>query len=97
MKEIKKVGIVGFGVMGAAIALNVSVSGYTVVFKELNDELVKSMYDKWVTKALSKRVERGKMTQEAWTRWQVGSLDRVISLPWPTVTWSLKPLWKKYH
>lgn len=65
MKEIKKVGIVGFGVMGAAIALNASVSGFRVVFKELNDELVKSMYDKWVTRALSKRVERGKMTQEA--------------------------------
>ncbi len=65
MKEIEKVGIVGFGVMGAAIALNASTSGYTVVFKELNDELVQSMYDKWVTRALSKRVERGKMTQEA--------------------------------
>lgn len=64
MKEIQKVGIVGFGVMGAAIALNASTNGYSVVFKELNDELVKSMYDKWVTQALSKRVERGKMTQE---------------------------------
>ena len=64
MKEIKKVGVVGFGVMGAAIALNASTCGFTVVFKELNDDLVKNMYDKWVTKALAKRVERGKMTQE---------------------------------
>jgi len=65
MKEIKTVGIVGFGVMGAAIGVNAAMSGYRVVFKELNDELVESMYDKWVVKSLNKRVERGKMTQEA--------------------------------
>jgi len=65
MAEIKKVGIVGFGVMGAAIGLNAATAGYDVVFKEMNDELVKSMFDKWVVKALSGRVEKGKMTQEA--------------------------------
>jgi 3-hydroxyacyl-CoA dehydrogenase len=64
MKKIEKVGIIGFGVMGAAIALNASASGFTVVFKELNDELVAEMYDKWVTKALGKRVELGKMTRK---------------------------------
>ena len=63
MKEIKTVGIIGFGVMGAAIGLNASASGYKVLFKELNDDLVKSMYDKWVLKALGKRVAAGKMTQ----------------------------------
>jgi len=63
MKEISKVGIVGFGVMGAAIGLSAASSGYRVVFKELNDELVASMYDKWVVKALEKRVAKGKMTQ----------------------------------
>ncbi|MBW1769473.1 MAG: hypothetical protein JRJ65_20810 [Deltaproteobacteria bacterium] len=35
MKEIKTVGIVGFGVMGAAIGVNAAMSGYRVVFKEL--------------------------------------------------------------
>ncbi len=64
MKEIKTVGIVGFGVMGAAIGLNAAGAGYKVVYKELNDELVASMYDRWVVKALKKRVEKGKMTQE---------------------------------
>jgi 3-hydroxybutyryl-CoA dehydrogenase len=63
MKEVKTVGIVGFGVMGAAIGLNAAANGYKVVYKELNDELVKTMWDKFVVKALAKRVERGKMTQ----------------------------------
>ncbi len=63
MKEIKTVGIIGFGVMGAAIGLNAAMSGYRVKFKELNDELVVSMYDKWVVKALEKRVAKGKISQ----------------------------------
>ncbi len=64
MTEIKTVGVVGFGVMGAAIGLNAASSGYKVIYKELNDELVKSMYDQWVLKSLNKRVAKGKMTQE---------------------------------
>jgi len=63
MKELKTVGIIGFGVMGAAIGLNAAANGYRVVYKELNDELVKSMYEKFVVKPLSKRVGQGKMTQ----------------------------------
>jgi 3-hydroxybutyryl-CoA dehydrogenase len=63
MKEVKTVGVVGFGVMGAAIGLNAATSGYRVIFKELNDELVKSMYDKFVIQALAKRVAQGKMIQ----------------------------------
>ncbi|OPY10866.1 MAG: putative 3-hydroxybutyryl-CoA dehydrogenase [Syntrophus sp. PtaB.Bin001] len=64
MKEVKTVGVVGFGVMGAAIGLNAAMSGYKVVFKELNDDLVKAMYDKFVAKAMAKRVQSGKMSQE---------------------------------
>lgn len=63
-KEIKTVGIIGFNVMGAAIGLNAASSGYRVIYKELNDELVTAMYDRWVQGALAKRVEKGKMTQE---------------------------------
>jgi len=63
MKDVKTVGIIGFGVMGAAIGLNAAANGYRVVYKEINDDLVKSMYDKFVTKPLSKRVGQGKMTQ----------------------------------
>jgi len=64
MKDLQTVGIVGFGVMGAAIGLNAAAAGYRVVFKELNDDLVKSMYDKWVIQALEKRVAKGKMTRD---------------------------------
>jgi 3-hydroxyacyl-CoA dehydrogenase len=63
MNEISTVGVVGFGVMGAAIGLNAATAGYRVVFKELNDDLVKQMYDRWVVGALKKRVDQGKMTQ----------------------------------
>lgn len=64
MSDVKTVGVVGFGVMGAAIGLNAATAGYRVVFKEMNDDLVKAMYDKWVVSALGKRVAQGKMTQE---------------------------------
>jgi 3-hydroxybutyryl-CoA dehydrogenase len=63
MAKIETVGIVGFGVMGAAIGLNAASCGYRVIYKELNDELVRSMYDRWVVAALQKRVAKGKMTQ----------------------------------
>jgi 3-hydroxyacyl-CoA dehydrogenase len=64
MKEIKTVGIIGFGVMGAAIGINAAANGYQVVYKELSNELVKSMYDQFVVKSLYKRVQKGKMTQD---------------------------------
>jgi len=62
-KKIDTVGIIGFNVMGAAIGLNAATCGYKVIYKELNDELVKAMYDRWVIGALTKRVEKGKMSQ----------------------------------
>lgn len=63
MKEIKTVGIIGFGVMGAAIGMNAASSGYKVIFKELNEDLVHLMFDKWVVQALGKRVATRKITQ----------------------------------
>lgn len=69
---IKTVGVIGFNVMGAAIGLNAATCGYRVIYKELNDELVKAMFDKWVKKALDKRVAAGKMTQ--------ADMDRVTGL-----------------
>lgn len=62
-KKIDTVGVIGFNVMGAAIGLNAATCGYKVIYKELNDELVQAMYDRWVIKALAKRVEKGKMSQ----------------------------------
>jgi 3-hydroxyacyl-CoA dehydrogenase len=72
MANIETVGIVGFGVMGAAIGLNAASSGYRVIYKELNDELVRAMYDRWVKGALEKRVAKGKLTQT--------EMDRVANM-----------------
>jgi 3-hydroxybutyryl-CoA dehydrogenase len=72
MVKIETVGIVGFNVMGAAIGLNAASCGYRVIYKELNDELVRTMYDRWVKSALEKRVAKGKMTQP--------EMDKVCSL-----------------
>lgn len=63
-KKIKTVGIIGFNVMGAAIGLNAATSGYQVIYKELNNELVVATYDRWVKDGLEKRVAKGKMSQE---------------------------------
>lgn len=63
-KKIGTVGIIGFNVMGAAIGLNAASSGYKVIYRELNDELVAAMYDRWVTGSLNKRVDKGKMSRE---------------------------------
>jgi len=49
--------------MGAAIGLNAASAGHKVIYKELNDELVTAMYDRWVIGALTKRNAKGKMTQ----------------------------------
>lgn len=80
MKSVKTVGIIGFGVMGAAIGLNAAANGYRVVYKELNDELVKSMYDKLVVKSLTKRVEQGKMTK--------ADMDNICSMIRGTTTYN---------
>lgn len=63
-KTITTVGIIGFNVMGAAIGMNAASCGYKVIYKELNDELVDAMYNRWVTQALDKRVNKGKISRE---------------------------------
>ena len=70
MKDVKTVGIIGFGVMGAAIGLNAAANGYRVVYKELNDDLVKSMYDKFVVKG-----EVHTMADESYTSHNTERLD----------------------
>jgi 3-hydroxyacyl-CoA dehydrogenase len=64
MKKIETIGVIGFGVMGSAIALSAASAGYSVVFKELNDELVQAMFEKWVTRPLAKKVEKNKISQQ---------------------------------
>jgi len=59
--EIKKVGVVGCGSMGAGITQVCAQSGYQVVVSEINDELLKRGLA-FIEKTLAKSVEKGKMS-----------------------------------
>jgi len=61
--EIKKVGVIGCGVMGSGIVINCAQSGLQVVASEINDELLKKGMAS-IDKFLAKSVERGKITQQ---------------------------------
>jgi 3-hydroxybutyryl-CoA dehydrogenase len=60
--EIKKVGVVGCGSMGAGIAQLCAHSGYDVVVSEINDELLKRGLG-FIDKTLARSVEKGKLPQ----------------------------------
>ena len=60
--EIKKVGVVGCGSMGAGIAQLCAQSGYQVVASEINDELLKRGMG-FIEKTLARSVEKGKLSQ----------------------------------
>jgi 3-hydroxybutyryl-CoA dehydrogenase len=61
--EIKKVGVVGCGAMGAGIAQLCAQSGYQVVVSEINDELLKRGLAS-IEKTLARSVEKGKLSQQ---------------------------------
>jgi 3-hydroxybutyryl-CoA dehydrogenase len=61
--EIKKVGVVGCGSMGAGIAQLCAQSGFPVVVSEINDELLKRGMG-FIDKTLARSVEKGKLTQK---------------------------------
>jgi 3-hydroxybutyryl-CoA dehydrogenase len=61
--EIKKVGVVGCGSMGAGIAQLCAQSGFNVVVSEINDELLKRGLG-FIDKTLARSVEKGKLTQQ---------------------------------
>ncbi len=63
MGEVKTVGIVGFGVMGAAIGLNAAQAGYRIIFKELNDELVQTAFQDRILGHFKKQIKKGKITE----------------------------------
>lgn len=67
MTDIKKVGILGAGMMGADIALACAVAGYEVLMKEITMELAQAGYknikanlDKWSSKGKIKVDDEGK-------------------------------------
>jgi len=61
--EIKKVGVLGCGLMGSGIAQVCAQSGYQVVVSEINDELLNKGLAS-INSALTKSVEKGKLSQK---------------------------------
>ena len=61
--QIKKVGVVGCGLMGSGITEVCARSGYEVVVREVNDELLQRGLGR-IQKSLGKGVSRGKLSQE---------------------------------
>jgi len=61
--EIKKVGVVGCGLMGSGIAEVCAKSGYKTKVREVSEELLKKGQER-INKSLDKAVERGKATAE---------------------------------
>jgi 3-hydroxybutyryl-CoA dehydrogenase len=63
MAEIKKVGVLGAGLMGHGIAQVSAQSGYEVVLREVDDAALGKGLGR-IEKALARAVERGKASQE---------------------------------
>jgi len=61
--EIRKVGVVGCGIMGAGIAQSCAQSGYPVTASEINEELLNKGLG-IIKKSLAKSVEKGKLSKE---------------------------------
>jgi 3-hydroxybutyryl-CoA dehydrogenase len=61
--NIKKVGVVGCGLMGSGIAQVAATAGYETVVCEVSEELLDKGFQR-INESLSKFVEKGKMTEE---------------------------------
>ena len=61
--DIKRVGVVGCGLMGGGIAQTSAQSGYQVVVSEINDELLNKGLGAMKAQ-LARSVEKGKLSKE---------------------------------
>ncbi|MFQ6122955.1 MAG: 3-hydroxyacyl-CoA dehydrogenase family protein [Dehalococcoidales bacterium] len=61
--EVKKVGVVGCGLMGSGITQVCAQSGYQVVVSEINDELLNKGLA-FINSALTKSIDKGKLSQQ---------------------------------
>jgi 3-hydroxybutyryl-CoA dehydrogenase len=61
--EIKKVGVLGCGLMGSGIAQTAASAGFTVVVREVSEELLAQGF-KGIEKSLAKFAEKGAITAE---------------------------------
>ncbi|HTG35150.1 MAG TPA: 3-hydroxybutyryl-CoA dehydrogenase [Thermoanaerobaculia bacterium] len=78
MSKIKKVGVLGSGLMGSGIAEVAARSGYETVVREVSSELVDKGLDK-IRGSLNKAVERGKLEASARDE-AVGRLSGTVDL-----------------
>ncbi|XP_047316266.1 peroxisomal fatty acid beta-oxidation multifunctional protein MFP2-like [Impatiens glandulifera] len=62
-RQIKKVAILGGGLMGSGIATSLILSNYPVILKEVNEKFLQAGLNR-VKANLERRVEKGKMTEE---------------------------------
>lgn len=62
-RQIKKVGILGGGLMGSGIATSLILGNYPVILKEVNENFLQAGLSR-VKANLERRVEKGKMTEE---------------------------------
>lgn len=65
--EIKKVGVLGCGLMGAGIAQVAASAGYETVVKEVSDDLIKKGFA-GIEKSLAKFAEKGTITTDQQTQ-----------------------------
>jgi 3-hydroxybutyryl-CoA dehydrogenase len=63
INDIKSIGVVGCGLMGAGIVETCARAGYSVMVREVNDELSRKGIER-VRNSVQKAVERGKLTAE---------------------------------
>jgi len=64
MSEIKKVGVLGAGMMGSDIALCCALAGYDVLLKEINMDLAKAGVTR-IEKSMQKWSEKGRLQADA--------------------------------
>jgi 3-hydroxybutyryl-CoA dehydrogenase len=78
MKKIKKVGVLGCGLMGSGVAEVAARSGYETVVREVSSELVEKGVDK-IRGSLNKAVDKGKLEAAARDE-AVGRLSGTVDL-----------------
>ncbi|GAB2266668.1 hypothetical protein Dimus_001662 [Dionaea muscipula] len=66
-RQVKKVAVLGGGLMGSGIATALILSNYTVILKEVNENFLQAGIGR-VKANLQSRVKKGKMTQEKFER-----------------------------
>ena len=85
MAEIKKVGVLGAGLMGHGIAQVTAQAGYDVVLREVDDAALAKGIGK-IEKQLARAVEKGKARRRTPTRSAGASRARPTTTTSPTAT-----------